>query len=108
MRLMKLHSFDLDCKEAVWLQEKLRGMIVFDKFDRQPGLIAGADVAYERESDTLFGAVVLLKYPEIQAVEETTAGDRARFPYIPGLLSFREVPVLLKAFSKLKITPDLV
>lgn len=70
-------------------------------------LVAGADVSFEEEGDVVAG-VVLLSYPSLAVVEESTVRRRARFPYVPGLLSFREAPPLLAAFERLGGLPDLV
>jgi deoxyribonuclease V len=74
-------------------------------------LVAGADIAYDppqRDSDRLLAAVVVLRLPGLQLVEQAAVADRARFPYVPGLLSFREAPPLLKAFRKLRCRPDVL
>jgi deoxyribonuclease V len=68
--------------------------------------VAGADVAYPRLSRRTYAAVVVLALPSLDVVEVTEAACRARFPYIPGLLTFREVPPLLKAFARLRSEPD--
>ena len=109
MRIRDLHRWDVTYSEAVAIQRDLCGKLVLrSRADRAaPGLIAGADVSYGRGSDLFFAAVVLLTYPELETVEERHAVEKAPFPYIPGLLSFREGPVLLKAFAGLERRPDL-
>lgn len=72
------------------------------------GLVAGADVSYSRGSDVFFSSVVVFEMPGMNIVEEFTAKDRVDFPYIPGLLSFREAPVLIKAFEGIKNAPDVI
>jgi deoxyribonuclease V len=71
-------------------------------------LIAGCDIAYHTEAPILFAAVVLLCRSNLSVVEVQTVEDRVTFPYVPGLLSFREVPALLKAFTELSRSPDVV
>lgn len=71
-------------------------------------LVAGADVSHDRGSDRFHAAVVLLSLPGLETVEEATAEGRSPFPYVPGLLSFREGPLLLRAFRRLRGKPDLV
>jgi len=70
-------------------------------------LVAGADISYDRGSHRYFAAVVLLALPGLAVVEEATARGKSPFPYIPGLLSFREGPLLLRAFARLRRRPDL-
>jgi deoxyribonuclease V len=71
-------------------------------------LIAGTDVSGADERGEVRAVVVLLSYPTLKIVEVAHARERPPFPYIPGLLSFRETPVLLKAFECLQRTPDLI
>lgn len=108
MRL--LHSWDVAYQEAVSIQNTLKKeLILRDGVKIAPvNVIAGADISYSRGSDLFFAAVVLLSYPDMQPIEEAHAVERVSFPYIPGLLSFREGPVLLKAFENLQQAPDLV
>jgi len=70
--------------------------------------VAGADVSYDRASPVLFAAVVVLDAESLEVVEVAATSARATFPYVPGLLSFRELPPLLAAFAKLRSRPDLV
>jgi deoxyribonuclease V len=71
-------------------------------------LIAGADVSYTRESDIFYASVVVFNLQTMERVEEAIASGKVDFPYIPGLLSFRESPILLKAFAKIKSEPDVI
>jgi len=103
------HRWDCDPREAVRIQRDLRQRLIPE--DALPAVIrtvAGADVSYDRGSDRFFAAAVLLTYPDLVPVAEAHRVDRVTFPYIPGLLSFREGPVLLAALSRLSPTPDLV
>ena len=103
-------------KEAVRIQRRLRGKLarLWRDSTRLPAplprhpLVAGADISYDKNSNKLFAAVVVLRVPALEVVEMATVVDRARFPYVPGLLSFREAPVLLKCFRKLRCMPDVV
>ncbi|MHC4481288.1 MAG: deoxyribonuclease V, partial [Planctomycetota bacterium] len=70
--------------------------------------VAGADVAFDRRSNSVFAAALLLSYPELEVVEQASARQTSPFPYVPGLLSFREGPAVLKAFAKLRRRPDVV
>ena len=102
------HDWEVAPKEAAPIQEALRSRVRIGGSLRRLRLIAGADVSYSKSTDRLYGAVVVLSLPDLEPVEEQSATGRARFPYVPGLLTFREAPVLLAAFAKLKHTPDLI
>ena len=110
MRTRKLHRWDMTYREAVAIQEELRGRLIL----RDDGLadplrtVAGADISYDRGSDLFFAAVVLMSYPELTHLEEATFSSRVSFPYIPGLLTFREGPPLITAFTKLNQSPDFL
>lgn len=95
--------------EARALQERLRGEVVEE--DRLPArlrLVAGADVSYDRGSPVLYASAVVLDAASLAVVEVAGATQRASFPYVPGYLSFRELPALLAAFARLRTRPDLV
>lgn len=110
MKIHHLHRFDVGFREAVQIQETLRDKLVLHGrgLSRRPAIIAGADISYGKGSDVFFAAIVLLSYPSLAVIEEIFAAERSSFPYIPGLLSFREGPPLLKAFARLHRAPDLV
>ena len=110
MKIQHLHNWDVSYKEAVSLQQKLREkLILHDKdFPARIRTIAGADISYSKRSDLFFAAVVLLECPVMAVIEEACFIERVSFPYIPGLLSFREGPALLKAFENLHNTPDVI
>ncbi|OPY84414.1 MAG: Endonuclease V [Syntrophus sp. PtaU1.Bin208] len=104
------HSWDVTCREAVAIQQVLREKLILcdDEIPAPVRRIAGADISYSRGDDRFFGVVVILSYPLLEITEISSFSDRVSFPYVPGLLSFREGPILLKAFEKLKQRPDVV
>ena len=108
--LRLLHSWDVTYEEAVSLQNTLKKQLILHDGVKigQLHIIAGADISYGRNSDLFFAAVVVLSYPDMEPIEEAHAIEEVSFPYIPGMLSFREGPVLLKAFENLQRTPDIV
>jgi deoxyribonuclease V len=110
MIVKNLHPWDVGYKEAVSLQNELRGKLLScDQYGQSPiSVVAGADVSYTKKSDLFFAAVVLLDYRTMQIIEESSFITRSTFPYIPGLLSFREGPALLNAFERLSGIPDAV
>jgi len=90
------------------LQERLRTRIVRRDELGEVQTVAGADVAFLRERNLACAAVVVLAYPSLDEIERRWAAAEIRFPYVPGLLSFREIPVLVRAFEKLAARPDVV
>lgn len=90
------------------LQERLCGEVVDRDEFGEIRLVAGADVSYDRGSPELFAAVVVLDAGTLEVVETSGVRARARFPYVPGYLSFRELPPVLAAFRRLHAQPDLV
>ncbi len=96
----------LDFDQARQLQEQLSHQVVtHDKFN-EVNFVAGLDVGFEGE--VARGAAVVLSYPDLALAESVIARLPVQFPYVPGFLSFREVPVLLQALENLTITPDLI
>jgi deoxyribonuclease V len=108
MQIHPLHRWDLTPAEAVALQRELAGRVVADAPLPPCTLIAGADVSYNKYSPTIFAGVVVLRLPGLTVVEQRGASVECHFPYIPGLLSFREAPALLAAFAKVESSPDAV
>lgn len=108
MRVRSLHPWDVDYASARKIQERLRGKIVRRGGPVNVRLIAGADVSYDKSDDRFYAAVVVMSFPQLSIIEEVTATGVTGFPYIPGMLTFREGPIVLRAFERLKHMPDLV
>jgi deoxyribonuclease V len=101
-------NWNLTPRQAMRLQERLREQVVLeDRLDRVQ-FVAGTDLAFDSETDMAFAGVIVYRFPELEEVERRSACRRLRFPYVPGLLSFRESPVLLAAFRLLRTEPDVV
>ena len=108
MRLESLHGWNLSLSEARVLQLELAKRVSRrDEFE-SVHYIAGVDVSAERARKIGTAAVVIISYPDLEPVEIALAEGELGSPYIPGYLSFREMPVVLRALEKLKVTPDLV
>lgn len=104
-----LHPWPENGREAVALQRELATWVrLLPRARLQPTLVAGVDVSHELHGQRLFAAVVVLNWPDLQPLATASAEAEACFPYIPGLLSFRELPVLLDAFRQLPLRPDLI
>jgi deoxyribonuclease V len=102
------HRWDLTEEDAKKLQQELSKIVREQKLDFTPRLVAGVDISYNIGSDILFAAAVVLNYEDLSIVEKVFAIKEVKFKYIPGLLSFRETPAILEAFSKLKTEPDII
>ncbi len=102
------HSWDLSPKEAVALQRELRDQIQLEPLTTPIRFLAGADLSYDKHSDVFHAGIVVLRYQDLEPVAYAGLSSRAPFPYIPGLLSFREIPSLLEAWENLPLRPDLV
>ena len=98
----------VDPKEAEKIQENLRRHCILERTIDTCEIrrVAGADAAYDR--DTIYAAVVVMKFPGLEVIEKTYAMHEIPFPYIPGLLSFREGPAIMDAFNNLSDVPDLL
>lgn len=102
-------SFDVRSpKEAIEIQRELSKSVELTPLLSDPKTIAGVDVSLERFGTELFAGVIVLAFPELTVLEHAVIKIPVTFPYIPGLLSFREIPGLLKCFEQLERMPDLV
>jgi deoxyribonuclease V len=108
MKIKRFHPWDVSYQEAVEIQERLRPLLTLRGLPRRIRHIAGADVSFSKGSDLVWAGVVVLGYPGLERIEEQWMRGRSGFPYIPGLLSFRELPLLLEAMERLKTEPDII
>src|SRR6476620_6303433 len=99
MKITPLHPWKLSPDGAVALQKRLAASVDTTQPLGDYELVAGADVSYNRFSPIFYAAVVLLRRDDWSVVEVASAVGESTFPYIPGLLSFREAPILLEAFA---------
>jgi deoxyribonuclease V len=108
-----LHPWNVSVEEAVRIQEVLKDRIILKKTFSKVKTIGGGDVAYSKNGNHLFGAIVILSFPDMEVpdmevLDMATDDGKIAFPYLPGFLSFREGPILIKTFQKLKIKPDVM
>lgn len=109
MLIKPLHEWNVTPVEAIELQKQLAYEVVReDKFSKPVKTVAGLDLGYDVKTNTSRAVVAILSFPELCLIESSEAILPTPFPYIPGLLSFREVPVAIKALEKLKNDPDLI
>ena len=106
MKYQNLHSWEVSPSEAIQLQKELKKKISLKKSFNNVKIVAGADVSYYKNK--MIAGIVILKFPHLEIIEKKSSVSSVNFPYIPGLLTFREGPSLLEAFKKIKITPDVI
>ncbi len=101
-----LHRWDLSPSQAIALQKELRARLDLLPLESEPKLVAGADLSFDVGSNTVYAGIVVLSFPDLQVVEERGLQTTAHFPYVPGLLSFREAPAIIEVFQTLQNQPD--
>ncbi len=118
LKMKRLHKWNLTFKQAIMLQKRLARRVKQTPVRKPPLLVAGLDCAFSKDGCKIIAAVVVVKLPlpsvipaqagiHFEIVETTSVVRKLTFPYIPGLLSFREAPACLAAVEKLKTKPDL-
>ncbi len=107
MKNAPLHSWRLAPKKAIALQTRLRERIVDCPIRPWPEFVAGADISYAKRTNDLIAAVVVLRLPALETVAESWVVRRVSYPYVPGLLTFREAPAVLAAFGRLRSRWDV-
>lgn len=108
MRYRNFHSWDVSPSDAVRIQKDLQEQIVLEKSLENFSRIAGVDVSFSKEKDKATCGVIIFSFPELSVIERRVETTEIKFPYIPGLLAFREGPSVLSAFDKLETEPDLI
>ena len=108
MKIESLHGWQVSIPQASDIQQKLAAQVSRSNEITTPRFIAGVDISREKEQGMATGAVVILQYPELRLIETKVVHGKLDFPYIPGLLSFRESPLTLAACERLSVTPDLI
>lgn len=102
-------NWDVTPEQAIAIQRELRSQVRLQPLDLSViRTVAGADISFDKGSETVYAGFVVLSFPELAVIERAGITTRATFPYIPGLLSFREIPALLGAWEKLSSKPDVV
>ena len=104
----QLHRWDVTPKKAIEIQQRLRSMVSVTGLEKELRSVAGCDISFDKGSDIVYAGIVVLEPPALLEIGRSTTIAQVKFPYIPGLLSFRESPALLEAWEKLKVQPDLV
>lgn len=102
------HPWPASVAEALAVQAGLRRQVILEDDWEAIHTVAGVDVSYDRDGKTCRAAVVVLRLPELTLLESAVASQSVSFPYVPGLLAFRELPAALAALKRLATAPDLL
>jgi deoxyribonuclease V len=108
MKVSTQHGWKVSVGQAKDIQSKLAEAVCRKMELGTARFVAGVDISVNRVSGTATGAVVVLNYPDLELAEVRLAQGKLEFPYVPGLLSFREAPLMLEAYQKLDVVPDLI
>jgi deoxyribonuclease V len=99
---------NLTAAQAIAYQNELRQQIRIEPLNKPITIIGGADISFNKYSEVVYAGIILFRYPELTLIRHASTKSRTSFPYISGLLAFREVPALLEVWNKLEIKPDLL
>lgn len=108
MKIVQRHPWDISPTEAIAIQQQLHGEVVREDRLGPVRHVAGVDVGFEEGGGITRAAVAVLGFPSLELVDRAIFRSPTRFPYVPGLLSFREVPAVIGALEKLAVIPDLL
>jgi deoxyribonuclease V len=108
MKIQQRHPWPLTVDEAIAIQQQLRTEVITEDQLGAVQYVAGVDLGFEESGTISRAAVAILSFPDLQLKEHAIAKRPTTFPYIPGFLSFREIPAVLDALEKVSITPDLI
>ncbi|MFZ1029090.1 MAG: deoxyribonuclease V [Limnoraphis robusta] len=108
MKIQHPQNWPETAEAAIPIQDQLKSLVVTTDQLNSIQYVAGVDVGFLDNYSISQAAVAVLSFPDLQLQEQAITQRKTTFPYIPGFLSFREVPVILDALEKLTITPDLI
>ena len=108
MEYLRLHRWRVTPREAARIQVRIRERLELTDRLSRIRTVAGADLAFDMARNRAIAGVVVYRYPEMEEIERVCGESPITFPYVPGLLSFREIPALLKVFARLRNAPDLI
>ncbi|MEH1884178.1 deoxyribonuclease V [Nostoc sp.] len=109
MKIYQDHTWPSTLEEAIVIQEKLRDRVITEDKLREPiQYVAGVDMGFEADGTISRAAVAVLSFPDLQVIETSLAHRPTTFPYVPGFLSFREIPAVLDALEKITTIPDII
>jgi len=104
----EIHRWDVSPREAIAIQQRLRELVRLEDCLDEVKRVAGVDVGFEQGNTVTRAAMAVLEFPGLELVDRSIVRQPTRFPYVPGLLSFREAPAVLEALRQLREPPDLL
>jgi deoxyribonuclease V len=109
MKIYQDYTWPSTLEEAIVIQEKLRDQVITeDQLPERIQYVAGVDMGFEADGTISRAAVAVLSFPDLQVIETSLAHRPTTFPYVPGFLSFREIPAVLDALEKITTIPDII
>ncbi|MCC5618814.1 deoxyribonuclease V [Nostoc sp. CHAB 5836] len=109
MKIYQKHTWPSTLEEAIVIQEKLQDQVITeDQLEEPIQYVAGVDMGFEADGTISRAAVAVLSFPDLQVIETSLAHRPTSFPYIPGFLSFREIPAVLDALEKITTIPNII
>lgn len=108
MRIQHLHNWSVTPAQAVELQIKFARHVLLNDCFKEINFVAGVDVGFPKGKDTTRAAVAILDYPGLNLIESQVIDTPTQFPYVPGLLSFREIPPIIEALQHIQTEPDII
>jgi len=108
MKINQHHDWPLTAEDAIAIQNQLRSQVITEDQLGDVQYVAGVDLGFEEDGAISRAAVAVLSFPDLQLQEKAIAKRPTNFPYIPGFLSFREIPAILDALETVSTTPDLI
>ena len=109
MKICQRHAWPLTVEEAIAIQQQFRKEVITqDQLEEPVQFVAGVDMGFEADGTISRAAVAVLSFPSLQLQESAIARRPTTFPYVPGFLSFREIPAVLDALEKISTIPDLI
>ena len=109
MKICQRHAWPLTVEEAIAIQQQFRKEVITqDQLEEPVQFVAGVDMGFEADGTISRAAVAVLSFPSLQLQESAIARRPTTFPYVPGFLSFREIPAVLDALEKISTVPDLI
>ena len=103
-----LHEWPDSAEAAIAIQQQIRSQVRIQPLTGPVETIAGCDISFNKFEETVYAGIVVLRLDTLETIAEATAIATTSFPYVPGLLSFREIPALLDAWNNLTVMPDVV
>ena len=106
---MNINEYDkLSPSEAIAYQHVIKNQIELKPLSKTINTIGGADISFNKNEETVYAGIIVLSYPDLKVIDQVTVISKSTFPYISGLLAFREIPALMDAYNRLENKPDLL